>query len=106
MSAFKLPADPNYGKFQYTIFIDDANYVFKFRFNHRLNQWIWSICDENSVEIIANIPLLSNTSLVQPYYSYNIPKSFFSCYDTRQLQRNPDRDNLGLEVVFIRDDLQ
>jgi hypothetical protein len=106
MSGFKIPIDATAGKFKFKILINEVNYVFKFRYNHRLNQWIWAICDESGAEIIANIPMLSDIALTQTYTAYPIPASFFFCYDTTSKNRNPDRYDFGTEVIFIRDDLQ
>jgi len=80
-----------------TIVLDGFAYEFGFRWNTRDNSWSMSIAKEN-VLLLASVKIVSGFELINLYKNILLPDGFIYSLDLQNIQRNPNRNELGSVV--------
>jgi hypothetical protein len=102
MSFLELPVRSDLPSYEFTVDLELTNYIFKLRFNVRLDRWIVAVYDEEGEPVLAGVPVQTNLHLFRQYPLTTLPPGAFIAHDDQGFDADPDIDALlGDRVKFI-----
>lgn len=101
MAILELPVRADIPSYQFRQEIEGVVYTLRFRWNSRMETWIFDIADEQENDLLVGIPVLSSVDLKSRFKMTTIPPGLFVAFDQAGDQRKPDRDTFGREVKFF-----
>jgi len=100
--AIEMPVRNDLPAYTFKQELDGTVYTFEFRFNERFSCWIMDILDETGeVPIILGTPVQTDVDILSRFILSSLPPGQFIVLDETGEQRNPDRDNFGIEVKLF-----
>lgn len=102
MAVVEMPVRNDLPDYQFKQELEGTVYTFNFRYNERFACWIMDISDEtNENPIILGTPVQTDVDILSRFIFSELPPGQFICIDETGEQRNPDRDNFGIEVKLF-----
>jgi len=101
MAIIEMPVRSDIASYEFKQEIEGVVYTFKFRFNERMGRWVFTIADENGIDLLSGIPVQANVNLKGRFKQTTLPPGLFLCYDETGAARNPNRETFGNDVKFF-----
>lgn len=101
MAILQLPTRKDLFGYEQSIEIENTTYFFVFKFNRRMDRWQIDIQDQNKVDLVSGVPLLTNVDITKQVRYLAIPKGYFLVFDTEGDAINPSQKDLGDRVQFL-----
>lgn len=101
MAILELPVRADIPSFQFRQELDGTVYTLRFRWNERMERWIFDIANEQNDNLLVGIPVHTDVNLKGRFKQTTLPPGLFLAFDETGNQRNPDRENFGKEVKFF-----
>ena len=100
MALLQLPLRNDVPAFTFKTDLDGTTYTFKFRYNSRLDRWVFDIQTATGDPIISGIPVLTGTSLLKRFEDDRLPEGELFVLNKENEAASPGRNDLQ-ENVFI-----
>ena len=100
MALIQLPLRNDVPAFTFQTDLDSVTYIFKFRYNSRMDRWAFDIQTANAGPIISGIPVLTGTSLLKRFEDDRLPEGELFVLNKEDETASPGRNDLQ-ENVFI-----
>lgn len=102
MAFLIIPTNSNYASTQYIIDIEGVIYGLRYDYNNRMQTWIIQIKDSQGNILIGGVPIQHGWDLFLQYKGIStIPQGSFVPLDESGQARNPQRDDLGNDVILF-----
>jgi len=101
MAILEIPVRSDIPAYNFQITLEGTVFTMHFRYNSRLERWVWDINDIDDAEIITGVPLLYGLPLLDRYRDERLPLGRFVVLDETGEKRNPTRDGLGEEFKLL-----
>lgn len=101
MAIIELPVRGDLASFEFKIELETTVYTMKFRWNERMSRWVFTIADENGIDIVSSLPVQTNVNIRGRFKQETLPPGLFTALDETGAARNPDRDTFGGDVKFF-----
>lgn len=102
MTILDLPVRSDLASYEFTIELDSRNYLLRFRWNERLALWLMAVAKTDGTEVVAGVPVQTNTNLFGRFKSPDLPPGFFVAVDTSGNDADAGRDNFGGDNGTVR----
>ena len=104
MAVFEIPTDNSSPAFTFNSSLDGSNYRFEFRWNDRVNLWIFNMIDDEDVPLFLGKPYQSGINFLQQVSSTKAPRGVLFCDNATVRKKDPDRFSMGVDVKFYYND--
>ena len=101
MGLLAIPTKTDVPAYDMTVTLDGAVYLFRFRFNYRMDLWIMDIAERDGTDIVAGVAVLSSVPLIAPLRDERLPPGLLMAIDQRGGDANAGRYDLGRDVVLL-----
>lgn len=98
MAILKIPIRNDLPAYIEQVDLEGRLYFFTFRFNARMDRWIWDIADADQNPIIVGIPVLINQDLLGRFVSNDLPPGKFAAINLSTTQVQPNRTLFSTDV--------
>lgn len=98
MAVIELPLDNQHPSFSFSTELDGSTYNFQFRWNGRIQSWIFDIFDGSNDPIQTGNPLIVEFELLKQNKSQSRPPGNFIASNTSQVGVDATRFNIGSDV--------
>ena len=97
----ELPVRSDFPSYTFQIDLEEVSFIFKFRFNERMQRWIMDINDADENPILSGVPVLTAIPLTDEYVVDGLPPGRFIAINQTGTNANPLRDDLGNDVKLL-----
>lgn len=98
----KIPIKVTSPDFSFPIELDGSTWSFRFRWNHRMEQWRMDVFDAEGNALVRSVGVVINTPLLNRFaYMGNLPPGVLLAIDTAQSMTDATYDDFGTRVVLI-----
>lgn len=97
----KLPLRNDVPAFSFQTDLDGTTYNFKFRYNTRMDRWIFDILTAENETILTGIPVLLGTLLTGRFRDERLPAGDFFAINLQDENAEGGRDDLGTNVLIL-----
>lgn len=104
MSFQKIPVRSDLPAYEFSITLDEKIYNLNFSWNDRTSLWTMDILDENGVELLTGVQMLTNWDMIGRYRIKELPPRMFLCVDTAGEGKNPGIDDFGSRIILVYGD--
>ena len=104
MAVFEIPTDNSSPAFTFNSSLDGNNYQFEFRWNDRVNLWIFSMFDDEDNPLFLGKPYQTGVNFLQQISSVKAPRGFLFCDNANVVGKDADRFTIGVNVKFYYND--
>lgn len=104
MALLEMPVRADLPQYQFRIELEGTIYTLRFKWNTRMELWVFDIANEQDVDLLNGIPVQTNVDLKQRFRQDTLPPGLFLAFDETGAERDPDRDTFGNEVKFFYDE--
>ena len=102
MATIEMPVRNDLPSYTFKQELEGSVFTFEFRFNVRFDCWIMDISDETGDNaLILGTPVQTEVDILSRFIFAELPPGQFVVLDETGQQRNPDRDNFGIEVKLF-----
>lgn len=101
MSTLEIPTRNDILDYQYTLTLEDLQYIFHFSYNKRMERWLLNIMDNDENILIGSILLLSGYNLIGRYKNTLLPKGVLFLIDIQGNNTTAVMDTLGNNVTLL-----
>ena len=101
MATLELPVRGDVPAFDFKQDLDGTSYTLTFRWNSRMNLWIFSLATEEGVSLLEGLPVQTDVDIKGRFKGEDLPTGLFLAFDETGKQRNADRETFGKEVKFL-----
>lgn len=101
MAVLEIPVRNDLQAYSFTIELDGTNYLLRFRYNSRISRWAMDVAKTDGTNVVAGIPLLTNTDLLGRFELPDLPPGRFLAYDETGAARNAELEDLGSGGVLL-----
>lgn len=105
MSLIQLPLRNDVPAFTFQTDLDGTTYIFKFRYNSRMDRWAFDIMAANEDPIISGIPVLTGTSLLTRFQDDRLPPGDLFVLNKEDETVSPGRNDLQENVFILYDEV-
>lgn len=100
MASFEIPMDNSSPAFTLYVDLDDNNYQLDFRWNDRVNLWMFDMLDNEGGAIFLGKPYQTNVDFLQQSVKINTPTGILYARnnDTNSIDVDADRFAIGGDV--------
>lgn len=95
-----IPLDSTYPKRSFRITIDGVSYVFRMRWNNRMERWIISISDSSDTLIVAGLVLNTRTDIAGQFRHLPIPQGLLLILHMKKELFDPDFESLDADAIL------
>lgn len=83
--------------------LDDIEYILTFKYNTRMDRWLFSFSESNGSIIFSGILLVLGINFFDLIADDRQPTGELRMYDTTQNANEPNKDNFGqtLKMIYI-----
>ncbi len=109
MAMFSVPIDDTSELYQFMTSLDRTKLSIRIRFNSRNDCWYMSLVDQDNVDLLQSIPLLSRViGMVQPYNI--LPDTMYGDFmvqDTKDGTTDCTRESFGniIKLFYVNADI-
>ena len=104
MALLEIPMGNRNAAFEYTVELEGESYKFSFRWNGRIENWIFDIYDSDDEAIQTGNPYYVSLILLTQNVRSNRPPGRFAADNEATTALNPDRFAIGGDVKFLYDE--
>lgn len=104
MAILELPIRSDLSAYTFQVQLESAIYQFEFRFNQRLNRWIMDIEDQNGVDVLIGIPMLTDADLIGRFVMDGRPPGKLLAYDESGQNQNATQFDFGNPISLLYDE--
>ena len=104
MAIIQLPVNSDNSNYSFKVDLDDSTYMFRFRFNTRLDKWLMDIATEDEINLLVGIPLLPGTLLSSRFTDSRLPQGRLFIFNTVDENRECGRNDLGNDCLLLYDE--
>lgn len=97
----EIPTTKDFPSQSATVTIDNAIFIFHFRWNDRFERWFMDILDESENNILVGVPLHINRDLIGRFRTPALPQGQMIFYDTSEKIREAGRDDMGYRAKLL-----
>lgn len=102
MAVIEMPIRADLPAYTFKQELEGTVYTFEFRYNERFACWIMDISDETGDKpIVLGTPVQTDVDILSRFIIAELPPGQFIILDETGSQRNPDRENFGVEVKLF-----
>ena len=101
MALFEIPMDNRDAYFEYFVDLEGISYKLLYRWNGRVENWIFDIFDDQDVAVQTGNPYYVSIILLAQNVRTNRPPGQFAAVNEAEDGLNPDRFGIGGDVKFI-----
>lgn len=102
MAVIEMPIRNDLPAYNFKQELEGSVFTFEFRYNERFACWIMDISDETGdTPIILGTPVQTDVDILSRFILAELPPGQFVVLDETGAQRDPDRDNFGIEVKLF-----
>tara|TARA_R110002012_G_scaffold265589_1_gene448998 strand:+ start:3496 stop:3816 length:321 start_codon:yes stop_codon:yes gene_type:complete len=101
MSILEIPVRNDLPAFEFRVVFEGVTYFLQFKYNKRRLRWLIDIQNQDKIDILSGIPLLTNVDLKSKYKSLGLPPGVFLVFDTEGRDYNPTQFDLSDRVKFL-----
>lgn len=101
MAVVVIPTRSDFDHYKFTVDLEGQNYGFSFRFNGRMQKWVFDLTSEDGTAIIESNPVYVNQLTLNRYQTDLKPKGDLMFLDTSGLNLDPTQDDLGTRVILM-----
>lgn len=104
MAQFEIPMDNRDASFEYTVELEGNSFKLIFRWNGRVENWIFDLYDSDDVAVQTGNPYYVSLILLAQNVRSNRPPGDFVAENEATAGLNPDRFAIGGDVKFLYDE--
>ena len=101
MALVEIPLSNTDPAFNFSIELDGATYFFRFRWNGRIETWVFDLLDSNRDPIQLGNPFIVGFILLRQYQGANKPPGTLYAINTTGSGLGATRFNIGKDVKFF-----
>lgn len=101
MAVIIIPTRSDLDHYNFTIDLEGQTYGFTFRFNGRMQKWVFDLTTEDGTPIIESNPVYINQLPLRRYQTPLKPPGNLIFIDTSSSKLDPTQDDLGTRVLFM-----
>lgn len=108
MAILRLPVHANAAAYEFTVELEGKTYLMRFRWNERMGRWLMDVAKVDGADVVAGVPLLVNTPLLDRFASPDLPPGRFLIRDEASeptieatAARSPGRSELGGDILLV-----
>ena len=105
MALLDIPVDNVDPAFSFLIDLDGRTYEFSFRWNGRIETWIFDIYDDTQTAIQLGVPFHTNQIFLEDNPSPDKPPGNLMAVNSAAEGVDADRFSLGVDVKFLYDEV-
>lgn len=100
--ALKIPIKVTSPDFSFPIELDGATWIFRFRWNHRMEQWRMDVFDAEGNALVRSVGVVINTPLLNRFaYMGNLPPGVLMALDNSGQTLDATYDDFGTRVELF-----
>lgn len=100
MAVLEIPLSNQNPSFIFQVDLEGSNFEFRFRYNGRMENWIFDLFDSNGTEIQTGNTFISSFEMLKQNVTTNKPPGNLVSFNTATPGENADRFNIGGDVKF------
>jgi len=104
MAIFEIPLDNTSPAFNMFADLESVSYQFKFKWNDRVQIWIFDLIDSEDTPIFLGKPFQTDVNFLLQSASVTKPPGLLFCMNTRETGLDADRFTIGGDVKFLYDE--
>lgn len=106
MGLLILPVRRDTPAFDYTIELDRVVYALRFRYNFRMQRWIFDVAKKDGTVLAGGIVILPNVNLLGRFRNKDLPRGEFYSIDQTGKNRAPALEDLGstIQLIYVEAD--
>lgn len=101
MAYLDIPLDNTAPAFSFVVDLENETFEFHFRWNTRIELWIFDIYAANQVVIQTGVPFYTGQLLLEDNVSPLQPAGYLEVINTAEEGVPADRFSIGGDVIFI-----
>lgn len=102
MAFFIIPLDNDVPSYTFNVDLENERYRFVFRYNSRIDRWVFDIFDPNENTIQSGVPLTINSELLrQNVRSIKYPGVLGCTSTVREGATDPTRFTIGVDSKLV-----
>ena len=101
MAILQLPVTSNVLAYKFKYELEGTVYSFNFRYNTRVDKWVFDILTNNEEPLVEGRPVFINYNLIGRFRDERLPPGTFICIDTTGNKLDPDDENFGVTHFFL-----
>lgn len=98
MALLKIATRADFPSYNQRVELDGVIYNLIIRYNQRMARWILDIQDQEEIDILIGIPMLTGVPLLQQYVKNDLPPGDFLLLHRDGTDINAEREDLGDSV--------
>lgn len=98
MALLKIATRADFPSYSQRVELDGTIYNLIIRYNERMTRWILDIQDQEEIDILIGIPMLTGVPLLQQYAKNDLPPGDFLLLHRDGTDINAEREDLGDSV--------
>jgi len=95
MALLKIATRADFPSYNQRVELDGVIYNLIIRYNERMSRWILDIQDQEEIDILIGIPMLTGVPLMQQYVKADLPPGEFLLLHRDGTDINAEREDLG-----------
>lgn len=100
MGTVVIPLSSQYPKQSFRVTLDGNSYVFRMRWNKRLDRWMLSISDSSDSMLVSGIPCCVRTDLLAQFRHLALPKGLLMFFNLKDKNVEPDYESIDADVIL------
>lgn len=102
---FEVPTSTTIPAYRQRVTLDGVTFVFRFRFNTRINSWLIDIFREDDTPVVVGRRCLIDWLLLRQHsYKEDAPAGHLTVFDTTARKEPPLIDDFGERVLLLYSD--
>lgn len=106
MATINIPLDNIDPAFRFLVDLDQVSYTLKFRFNSRINIWVYDVIDSEGEPIYAGIPFYTEVISPLQTVSSKSPKGLLYVINSENQGVDGGRFDIGNSVEMFYDEVE
>ena len=104
MAFFRIPLDNDVPAYTFNVDLEESDYSFTFRYNTRIDQWVFDIYDQDQNPIQLGNPLIVNYPALRQNVRENKYPGGLVALNENVSNADPTRFNVGVDVDLFYDE--
>lgn len=101
MAVFTLPLDNDVPSYDFNTDLDGGRFRFVFRYNSRIDRWVFDVYDSDENPVQQGVPLTSDSRLLRQNVNSNKYLGTLACINTEGTGLDATRFNIGVDVKML-----
>ena len=100
MNTLVIPLSSQYPKHSFRVQLDGTPYIFRMRWNKRIDRWMLSISDSSDNMIVSGINCCVRTDLLAQYKHLKVPQGLLMFYNLKDKNVEPQYESIDADVIL------